>query len=213
MKFDFHNTTLRNVYNLMIGLVAPRPIALVTTLDPNGKINAAPFSAYNYLCLDPPIVGLGIAAPPGEGERLKDTALNIERIGEFVINVVTEDIVRQMNYCAVDFPPGISELEMAGLTAESSSAVSVPRIKEAHAALECRLYETLQPSRSRIILGKVLAVYVEDRFLDPQGPYILAQDFHAVGRMNGAGNYVKTQGAFMHLPRISYEKWLEGERG
>ena len=54
---------------------------------------------------------------------------------------------------------------------------------------------------------------MEDRFLDPQGPYILAQDLHAVGRMNGAGNYVKTQGAFMHLPRISYEKWLEGERG
>ena len=213
MKFDLKNTAPRDVYNLMIGLVAPRPIALVTTFGPGGVVNAAPFSSYNYLCLDPPIVGLGVAAKTGGPDGIKDTARNIETTGEFVVNVVTEDIARQMNICAVDFPPGISELEMAGLTSEPSTVVSAPRIKEAHAALECRLYETLKPGPGRIILGSVVAIYVEDRFIDPKGPYILAQDMHAMGRMNGAGNYVRTRDSFVNIPRISYENWQKGERG
>jgi flavin reductase (DIM6/NTAB) family NADH-FMN oxidoreductase RutF len=213
MNFDFKTAPRHDVYNLIIGLVAPRPIALVTSLDKEGRVNAAPFSSFNYLCLDPPIVGLGIAAKTGEGDGIKDTARNIERLGEFVVNIVTEDIARQMNVCAVDFPPEVSELEMAGLHAEASSVISVPRIKEAHAALECRLYQTLTPGRGRIVLGEVLAVFVEDRFIDPKGPYIITQDLHALGRMNGGGNYVRTRDAFMHIPRISHEQWLKGERG
>ncbi len=213
MNFDLKKSPLREVYNLMMGLIAPRPIALVTTLGPGGRLNAAPFSAYNYLCLDPPIVGLGIAGKSGEGDGVKDTARNIELSGEFVVNIVTEDIARQMNICGVEFPPEVSELEMAGLTAEASSIVTVPRVKESHAALECRTYETLKPGRSRIILGEVVAVFVEDRFIDPQGPYILAQELHALGRMNGTGNYVRTRDAFMNIPRLSYEMWQKGERG
>lgn len=213
MQFDLSSTPLRDVYNLMIGLVAPRPIALVTTLGPNGGVNAAPFSAYNYLCLDPPIVGLGVQAGGRAGTELKDTARNIETRGEFVINVVSEGLARRMNVCAVDFPPQVSELEMAGLTPEASSMVSVPRIKEAPAALECRLYQTLKPGPGRIILGQVVAIHVEDRFVDPAGPYILSEELHALGRMNGMGNYVRTQGAFLKIPRISYDAWLKGERG
>ena len=213
MKFDLKKIPHKEVYNLINGLVAPRPIALVTTLGAKGVVNAAPFSAFNYLCMDPPIVGLGIAARTAEGGELKDTARNIERSGEFVINVVTEDIARQMNVCGVEFPPEVSELEMAGLTTEASSMVSVPRIKEAHAALECCLYQTLRPGRARIILGEVVAVYVEDRFVDPKGPTIIAQDLHAMGRMNGTSNYVHTRDSFVHIPRISYESWLKGDRG
>ena len=102
---------------------------------------------------------------------------------------------------------------MAGFTPEPSSLVAVPRIKEAHAALECRLYQTLRPGSGRIILGSVLAAWVEDRFVDPQGPYIRAEELHAIGRMNGGGNYVRTRGAFLKIPRISYQEWLRGERG
>jgi flavin reductase (DIM6/NTAB) family NADH-FMN oxidoreductase RutF len=213
MNFDFKKTARHDVYNLIIGLVAPRPIALVTSLDREGRVNAAPFSSYNYLCLDPPIVGLGIQAKNAEGDELKDTARNIEARGEFVVNVVTEDIFRQMNQCAVDFPAGVSELEMSGLNPEPSTFVSIPRIKEAHAALECRLYQTLKPSRARIILGEVLAVFVEDRFIDSKGPYILTEELHAMGRMNGGGNYVRTRDAFVKQPRINYEQWQKGERG
>lgn len=213
MLFDFKTCPQREVYNLVIGLVAPRPIALVTSLDPSGRVNAAPFSSYNYLCLDPPIIGLGLADKAGEEDGFKDTARNIEASGEFVVNVVTEDLARPMNVCAVDFPPEVSEPDMAGLTTEASSKVRVPRIREAHAALECKLYQILRPGKGRIILGQVLAAYVEDRFIDPKGPYIKAEELHALGRMNGTGNYVRTRDAFMKMPRISYEAWQKGERG
>jgi flavin reductase (DIM6/NTAB) family NADH-FMN oxidoreductase RutF len=212
MNFDMETTPHRQVYNLLIGLVAPRPIAWVTSMDERGTLNAAPFSSYNYLCTDPPIVGMGVTNRSGPGAVPKDTAHNIRRTGEYVINVVTEDLLEKMNICATDFPAGVNELEMAGLTTAPSSVVKVPRIAEAHAALECREFTTMEIGRSRIILGRVVAMYVEDRFVDPAGPYIKADELHAVGRMNGLGNYVRTRDAFVTVPRISYEEWEKGKR-
>jgi len=212
MQFEMEKTPHRQIYNLLIGLVAPRPIAWVTSMDEEGKPNAAPFSAYNYLCTDPPIVGMGVTNRPEARFTPKDTARNIRRTGEFVINVVTDDLLEKMNICATDFPAGVNELEMAGLTTAPSSVVKVPRIAEAHAALECREFTTMEIGRSRIILGRVVAMYVEDRFVDPAGPYIKADELHAVGRMNGLGNYVHTRDAFFTIPRISYEDWKNGKR-
>ena len=212
MQFEMEKTPQRQIYNLLIGLVAPRPIAWVTSMDEEGKLNAAPFSAYNYLCTDPPIVGIGVTNRPGKERLPKDTAHNIRHTGEFVVNVVTEDLLEKMNICATDFPAGTNELEMAGLTTAPSSIVKVPRIAEAHAALECREFTTMEIGRSRIILGRVVAMYVEDRFVDSAGPYIKADELHAVGRMNGLGNYAKTRGAFVTVPRISYEEWEKGKR-
>jgi flavin reductase (DIM6/NTAB) family NADH-FMN oxidoreductase RutF len=117
-----------------------------------------------------------------------------------------------MNICATDFPTGVNELEMAGLTTAPSSVVKVPRIAEAHAALECREYTSMEIGRSRIILGRVVAMYVEDRFVDAAGPYIKANELHAVGRMNGLGNYARTRDAIVTVPRISYEEWQKGKR-
>lgn len=212
MNFEMEKAPHRQVYNLLIGLVAPRPIAWVTSMDEEGHINAAPFSSYNYLCTDPPIVGMGVTNRAGEKWTPKDTARNIRHTGEYVINVVTEDLLEKMNICATDFPTGVNELEMAGLTTAPSSVVKVPRIAEAHAALECREFTTMEIGRSRIILGQVVAMYVEDRFVDPAGPYIKADELHAMGRMNGLGNYVKTRDAFVTVPRISFEEWEKGKR-
>jgi flavin reductase (DIM6/NTAB) family NADH-FMN oxidoreductase RutF len=212
MQFDMSKITARETYNLLIGLVAPRPIALVTSRNEAGQLNAAPFSAYNYLCTDPPIVALGVMNRPGGEFLAKDTARNIRRTGEFVVNVVTEDLAQQMNICATDFPAEIDELEMAGLETEPSQLVKVPRIRQAHAALECREHSTIEIGRSRIILGSVVAMYVEDKYLDPTGPYILSEELHAIGRMNGLGSYVKTRDSFLNIPRISYEAWKKGER-
>jgi flavin reductase (DIM6/NTAB) family NADH-FMN oxidoreductase RutF len=209
--FETANSSPREIYNLLIGLVAPRPIALVTSHNEQGQLNAAPFSAYNYLCTDPPIVGLGVTNRPGSFTP-KDTAHNIRRSGEFVVNVVTEDLLAQMNVCATDFPPEVDELDMAGLDTAPSSIVKVPRIRAAHAALECVEHTTLEIGNSRIILGRVVAMYVEDQFVDPAGPYIRAEALHAVGRMNGLGAYVKTRDAFLSLPRITYKEWQEGKR-
>ncbi len=202
----------KDVYNLLIGLVAPRPIALVTSMDEDGRLNAAPYSSYNYLCTDPPIVGMGVMDRPGGEFVPKDTARNIRRMGEYVINVVTEDLLEAMNVCATDFPAEVNELEMAGLETVASSVVKVPRIKQAHAALECVEFQTIEIGRSRIVLGRVVAMYVEDEFVDVAGPYIKSEELHAVGRMNGLGAYVKTRGAFVNVPRIPYSEWVKGKR-
>ncbi len=212
MDFEVDKVEPRVIYNLLIGLVAPRPIALVTSRNEAGGLNAAPFSAYNYLCTDPPVVGIGVTDRPGGGFVPKDTARNIRRTGEFVVNVVTEDLMRQMNVCATDFPAEVSELEMAGLGTAESKMVGVPRLREAHAALECVEHATIEIGRSRIILGRVVGMYVEDQFVDPAGPYIRAEEMHAVGRMNGLGSYVRTRDAFLTMPRISYAEWEKGRR-
>ena len=212
MHFDMEATAVNDTYKLLTGLVAPRPIALVTSMDEEGRLNAAPFSAYNYLCIDPPIVGIGVTNRPDAPFVPKDTARNIRRTGEFVVNVVTEDIAQQMNLCATDFPAELNEVELAGLTTAPSEIVKVPRIAEAHAALECREYTTMEIGRSRIILGRVVAVYVEDRFVEPGTTYVKADELHAIGRMNGLGNYVRTRDAFMTLGRVKYEDWKQGRR-
>ena len=212
MDFEVSRLEPRVIYNLLIGLVAPRPIALVTSRNETGGLNAAPFSAYNYLCTDPPVVAIGVTDRPGGGFVPKDTARNIRRTGEFVVNVTTEDLLQQMNVCATDFPAEVSEIEMARLHTTESTVVSVPRLKEAHAALECVEHATIEIGRSRIILGRVVAMYVEDRFVDLKGPYIKAEELHAIGRMNGLGSYVRTRDAFVQQPRISYAEWVKERR-
>jgi flavin reductase (DIM6/NTAB) family NADH-FMN oxidoreductase RutF len=212
MQFDVEKIPGSDTYKLLVGLVAPRPIALITSMDEQGRLNAAPFSAYNYLCTDPPIVGIGVTNRPADRFVPKDTARNIRRTGEFVVNVVTEDIAEKMNICATDFPAEMSEVEIAGFTTTPSQKVKPPRLAEAHAALECREYTTMEIGRSRIILGRVVAIYVEDRFVDPNGPYIHADELHSIGRMNGLGNYVRTRDAFMTIPRISYEEWKKNRQ-
>jgi flavin reductase (DIM6/NTAB) family NADH-FMN oxidoreductase RutF len=212
MKFNMEEATHRQTYNLLIGLVAPRPIAWITSMSEDGRLNAAPFSAYNYLCTDPPIIGVGVTDRPTASFVPKDTARNIRRTGEFVVNVVTEDLARQMNVCATEFPSDVEELDVAGLTTAPSQLVKVPRIEQAHAALECREYTTMEIGRSRIILGRVVSIYIEDKFVDPAGPYIRAEELHAIGRMNGLGSYVKTRDSFLTIPRISFEEWKQGKR-
>jgi flavin reductase (DIM6/NTAB) family NADH-FMN oxidoreductase RutF len=213
MEFDFSAISARERYNLLIGLIAPRPIALVTSLDAAGRVNAAPFSAFNYVGTDPALVVLGVGSRPDSDDPQtglpvpKDTAQNIRSRGEFVVNMVNESIAEAMNVCAIDFPHGVSELTEAGLTTLPSCRVVPPRIAQSPASLECREVTTLEIGRSRVVLGQVLYAHVREEFVDPEGPYIRADQLHAVGRMNGAGNYVRTRDAFFKMPRIPYDKW------
>ena len=211
MIFEVEKASAKQVYNLLIGLVAPRPIALVTSMNEHGQLNAAPFSAYNYLCTDPPIVAFGVANRP-DGTTPKDTGRNVRQTREFVVNVVTEDLAEAMNICATDFPAEVDELQMAGLETAPSTVVKVPRIKRAHAALECVEHSIIDLGKTSIVLGRVVSMYVEDEFVDPAGPYIKAEELHAIGRMNGLGSYVKTRDAFLHMPRIPYSEWLKTGR-
>ena len=199
-------------YNLLNGLVAPRPIAWVTSVDLDGKVNAAPFSAYNYVGTDPPIVAIGIANLPGPGRIAKDTARNIGDTREFVINVVDEACAQAMVTCAIDFPSGINELDVAQMETAPSMVVRVPRILNAPASLECREITTMEIGRSRIVLAQVLAIHVKDEFIDTSGPYVLAEELHAIGRMNGLGTYVRTRDSFFQIPRMTYSEWIKAGR-
>jgi flavin reductase (DIM6/NTAB) family NADH-FMN oxidoreductase RutF len=212
MLFDLSKATHHQIYNLLIGLVAPRPIAWITSMDLEGKLNAAPFSTFNYFGTDPPIVAVGVGNRPGPNVVGKDTAQNIRNTREFVINVVNEALAEAMVKCAIDFPPGVNELEIAQLKTAASSIVSVPRILEAPASLECREITTMEIGRSRVILAQVVAIHVRDEFVDPAGPYIRAEELHAIGRMNGLGAYVKTRDAFFNIPRMSYAEWLKAKQ-
>lgn len=207
MDIELAHATSRQIYNLLIGLVAPRPIAWITSLNPAGRLNAAPFSAYNYMGIDPPVVAVGVANRPGPGAVGKDTAQNIRHTGEFVVNVVNEAVAEAMNFTAIDFPSEVDEASLAGLKTEPSRVVKVPRIASAPASLECREITTMEIGRTRIILGEVVAIHVQDEFVDPAGPYIRAETLHAVGRMNGLGSYVRTRDAFFNIPRMTYEDW------
>jgi len=207
MDLNLETASKHHVYNMLIGLVAPRPIAWITSMNPEGQLNAAPFSAYNYVGIDPPVVAIGISNRPGPGMIAKDTANNIRSTGEFVINVVDEASAEAMNICAVDFPAEINELDITHLKTEPSIVVKVPRIASSPACLECREITTMQIGRNHIVLGQVVAIHVKDEFVDTTGPYIRADEMHAIGRMNGLGAYVKTRDAFLRIPRMNFADW------
>jgi flavin reductase (DIM6/NTAB) family NADH-FMN oxidoreductase RutF len=181
-------------YPILAGLVTPRPIAWVTTLNEDGSVNAAPFSFFNVFGATPPLV---IFAPGDRDDGSpKDTARNCERSGEFVINLVDEGLAQAMNRTAASVPYGVSELELAGLTTEASSSVSPPRIAEAPAALECRLHEIQRIGSNRLVLGIVQRVQVRDEFFDPATLRVRGDRFHPIGRMSVPNWYCHTGDLF-----------------
>jgi flavin reductase (DIM6/NTAB) family NADH-FMN oxidoreductase RutF len=183
---DFTTLPAQDRYKLLCALVVPRPIALVTTLGPDGIVNAAPFSFFNVFAEEPPLVVLGLQARP-DGS-LKDTSAHIRHTGSFTVNLVDEALAERMNICAVDFPPGTSELDAAGLTTLPGVAVPVPRIGEAVASLECRHYLTLEVSS------------------DPVRMYVNLDAYKPVARL--FANLYAPLGKPFTLVRQSYAEWL-----
>jgi flavin reductase (DIM6/NTAB) family NADH-FMN oxidoreductase RutF len=205
VHFDFSKLSGREKYKLIIGTVIPRPIALVTTVDENGLVNAAPFSFFNALSGDPAIVAIGVENKPNVD--FKDTGRNIRLTEQFTVNIVDEAMVDAMNTCAVAFPPEINELEMAGLTAVPGVHVGCPRILQSPAALECKRYLTLSVGKSReIILGEVLAAFIRSDSVDPVSMHVDQIRMQAVGRMGGH-DYASTKHQFT-LPTPSLEDWM-----
>ncbi|MBD9680001.1 flavin reductase family protein [Pseudomonas sp. PDM18] len=213
LSFDFQQLSAREKYKILIGSVVPRPIALVTTIDTEGRANAAPFSFFNALSADPPILALGVENYSDLSP--KDTTLNIRQNQEFTVNIVSDALVEAMNVCAVPFEPGFDELVAAGLTAIPGTRVGCPRIGEAPVALECRRMMALSIGQSReIILGEVLMAHVRDDLIDPATLYIDQLGLDAIGRMGGHG-YARTR-EYFDLPTRSLQQWSElpggGER-
>ena len=182
------------LHQLLLGSVAPRPIAWVSTVDENGTPNLSPFSFFNVLGANPPIVGFC----PGDREdgTPKDTARNIRLSHEFVVNLVDETVAEAMSLTAASLPYGVSELKSSGLTTAPSSAVKPPRIAEAPASLECAEWGTLQIGGNRLIIGLVKRIQVRDELFDPQAQRIRSELFHVIGRMASPHWYCRTTDRF-----------------
>jgi len=194
MELDLEGKHKERAYAMLVSLVTPRPIAWVTTLGPDGVVNAAPFSFFNALGANPPIIGFC----PGDREEgvPKDTARNIRLSHEFVVNLVDESVAEAMNITAASLPYGLSELKSAGLTTAPSSVVKPPRIAEAPASLECAEWGTLQIGGNRLIIGLVKLIYVRDELFDTKTMRVRTEDFQVVGRMASPHWYCRTRDRF-----------------
>lgn len=188
---DPASQTERENYKLMTGIIIPRPIAFVTTLSKNGVINAAPFSYFNIVTADPPMVSVSIQRRNGIA---KDTSRNAKDIGSFVIHVTDEENVGLANQTAADLLPDESEVELAKLTVVSSQKIKVPGIKEAKIRMECELDATIPLGGSKtnpscdLIIGRVVCFHIENRLYE--NGRIDARLLQPVGRLAGK-NYGK----------------------
>ena len=184
VSFDFEQLTERERYKLMIGTIIPRPIALVTTVDEHGRINAAPFSFFNCLSADPPILAIGVEN--NADMSFKDTGHNIRMTEVFTVNIVSFAIAEAMHVCGAKYPRGVDELREAGLTAISGEKVASPYIAEAPAAFECRRHVTLELGRSRqIVMGEIVYAHYRDGVVDPERLHVDPAAVDAIARLGG----------------------------
>jgi flavin reductase (DIM6/NTAB) family NADH-FMN oxidoreductase RutF len=194
MELDLENKFADRAYPILASLVTPRPIAFVTTISPEGKVNAAPFSFFNLMGANPPI----LAFAPGDRDdgTPKDTARNIRLTQEFVVNLVDETIAEAMNKAAASLPYGENELEHAGLHALESSVVKPPRIAEAPASLECTEWGTLQIGGNRMVIGLIKRLHLRDELFDAEKKRVNSEKFHVIGRMASPHWYCRTRDRF-----------------
>jgi flavin reductase (DIM6/NTAB) family NADH-FMN oxidoreductase RutF len=171
-------------------------------------VNAAPFSFFNMLGGDPPILGIGVGNL-ADGTP-KDSARNAVARGEFVVNLVDERLAEAMNVTAVSFPAGVSEVEEAGLTMAPSLRIATPRLAEAPASLECRLAEYLRIGTNNVLIGEIVAVALRDDLVDTDGCF-RTEDAGLIARMHGGGGYARTSDRF-RLDRLSLAEW-EARKG
>lgn len=179
----------RDNYKLLVGSVIPRPIAFITTQSESGVVNGAPFSYFNIVSSNPPMVSVAIQRPNG---KLKDTARNIYDTGEFVVHIVDDKNVEKINETAASLPPSQSEVEKADLTLVSSTEIGVPGVKESKVRMECRLVQALplggDGPGSDLFIGEVLLFHIDEEIyesgrIDPIG-------LGAVSRLAGT-NYAQ----------------------
>jgi flavin reductase (DIM6/NTAB) family NADH-FMN oxidoreductase RutF len=192
-EVDFRTLAVHPRYKLMASLIVPRPIALVTTLGPTGVVNAAPFSMFNMVGEDPPLVMISLNRL--KDGRLKDTADNILRDGEFVAHIADEAIGQQMHDCGHPFPPEISELQAVGLSCDPARTVRPPRIREAPVAFECVLHETLQTDSRYVFFGRVQWLAARDGLVDTDLWRVNLRDYAPVARF-GASFYIRCADRF-----------------
>ena len=191
----------REPYFLITSLVVPRPIAWVSSLSAEGVANVAPHSYFNVISSNPWILHF-----TSTGE--KDTLRNVRATGEFVVNVVTRELVAEMNFTSADFPPDESEFEWTRLEPAASVRVAPPRVARARVAFECKLNDVVSKGNGHMVFGDVLLAHVDEDLLHEGrvDPHLL----RPVGRLGGA-LYTDASGDVFKLPRPTWEQVRTGE--
>ena len=189
MIFDPTEKPFSEIHKLMIGSIVPRPIALVSTTSKDGNNNVAPFSYFNGVCSNPPTI-MFAPARRGWDWHEKDTLINIRNNQEFVINIVSESFAEKMVKCSTDFDPNIDEFQVSGLTPESSSRVSPPKVKESKINLECKLDQIVEigdgtAGSGFVVLGTIVLFHIDDDIYEDG--HILLDKLEPLGRL--AGNW------------------------
>lgn len=207
MQFDLGAMAAPEHYEFLLGTVVPRPVAIVATLAPVGTVNAAPYSLFNVMSHDPPILAFSVL--PHAEKRLKDTAANIRATRDFTVNLVPEDLAEAMNITCIDAPPGRDELELSGLKTAPSVAIAVPRIASSPVAFECRLGTTLSFGPDQLIVfGRILQCHVDDGLvLDAARGLVDTPQLRLIGAMHGARWYARLSDRFA-MDRPTWAEWV-----
>lgn len=186
MVIDPNKLANQERYKLLVGAIVPRPIAWVSTMSADGRLNLAPFSYFTAVCPNP----MTLLFCPGwsaERNRRKDTWINVEQTGEFVVNIVNEDTKEAMNLTATEFDQGENEFVWAGVTPAPSTRIAVPRVAESPISFECKVQRIVVvhdgPGGGAAVFGEVVAVHVRDDLLE--NGRILPQLLQPIGRMAG----------------------------
>jgi len=201
VTFDPENLNWGEQYKLLIGTVIPRPIALVTTLGPAGP-NAAPFSFFNGIGVDPMMlmISIGPTVGPKKGSN-KDTLTNLRAAPEFVVHIVDDASKEKMNLCSAEYPHGVDELALAGFRTEPSRFVRPPRIVDCPVQFECRVMEILTLGRTpfNLVIGEVLCVHYREGIVDTD-LHVDVDRLNTIGRLAGNGVYTRITDRFTMLP-------------
>lgn len=192
MKVDPSTLDARESHKILTSIIIPRPIAWVTTLNEDGSVNAAPFSFFMGVSTKPPRLAISISAKGGE---IKDSARNIIKNSEFVVNMVTDTNVEAMNSTAGLFDYGMEELKIAGLSTSGSEKIAPPRIKESPVSMECMLDKVVEIGDKNhfLIIGEVVLFHIDDGMFE--NGVVDPEKIHAVGRLEG-GFYTHVNNIF-----------------
>jgi flavin reductase (DIM6/NTAB) family NADH-FMN oxidoreductase RutF len=190
MDYAASDLTPRERYKVLTSFILPRPIAWVTTVGPSGVVNAAPFSFFNAFCEDPPLCMFAANRKPNGQD--KDTFLNIQRTGEFVVNIADEPLAKAMHESSGDFAPEVGEPDYLGLKLAASKTVAVPRLADTPWAMECKLWKMIDVNDDRrLIMGEGLHFYIRDELWDHDAMRVHMDRYHPIGRMF-ADRYCRT---------------------
>ena len=196
MIIDVAASDVVSVYRALVSIVVPRPIGWITTVDPAGRVNLAPFSFFNAFGANPPIV---VFSPTlrRDGSK-KDTLLNLESLGEFVVNTAVEDLAEQVNATSAELPRGQSEAEYAGLTLVPSDMVKPPRVAESPVHMEGRVRQIMSigdgPIATNLVIGEIVLIHIDERVLDGAG-HVDPRKLRAIARLGGS-DYCRTGDLF-----------------